>query len=168
MVALPAAVKRDQQASTKDLYITQWPIGLEMACTSNASQPQGAGMNCTTSKDTDNFFIENLIGRWTAGNNTGASQSDHEEFADDFWIDVLEAGGVGSTYIATNSNSVEGNEATNGVMGNCRNGAGNQSSMFGGYTINNPNGSCMASLGLWPPTSGGPFFVVIRRRQQGL
>ena len=42
-------------------------------------------------------------------------------------------------------------------MGNCRNGAGNQSSMFGGYTINNPNGSCMASLGLWPPTSGGPF-----------
>ena len=46
--ALPAAVKRDQQASTKDLYITQWPIGLEKSCTSKASQPQGAGMNCTT------------------------------------------------------------------------------------------------------------------------
>jgi hypothetical protein len=149
---IPAGVKRDGQASTANLYITQWPIGLEMACSAAYSLPNAGGMNCTSSEDRENFFIGDLIGRWTAGDNTGASSSYHEEYAKNSWIDVLEAGNVGSNYVSLNLNSWEGGQAYNGFLGDCFH--ENRSTGFGGYPAQGDAG-CVAWAGLWPAGEGG-------------
>ena len=118
--------------------------------------------NCTTSHDSYNLLQGNWIGRWTSGDNTGASDSIGEEFAKNYVTDIMEGGEVGSTYINMNSNSSEGGSTPYAFMGNCIN--QNFSSFFGGYT-GTASPPCAAQRGLIPPTNGswpglGPFGAV--------
>jgi hypothetical protein len=145
---IPAGIKRDAAANASNNYITYWPVGLEMACTS------ASPFNCTTSHDLYNTYLEDWVGRWTAGDNTGASDSIGEEWADNYVTDFMEGGTVGSAYFNPNSNSVESGTALYGPMGNCYN--DNFSAMFGGYVVPSA-GSCAASVGLVPSTSGSPW-----------
>lgn len=151
MWVLPAGLKRDTSAKSNQNFISQWPIGLEMACSS------GSGFNCTTSHDSYNLYELNAVGRWTAGNNTGASDSVGEEGANNYITDVMEGGTLGTTYVNYNSNSGESGSALYSIMGNCIN--QNFSTFVGGY-IGFTTDSCAAPVGIVPATVGTwPLFI---------
>ena len=146
---MPAGLKRDTSAKSSQNFITQWPIGLEMAC--SAASP----FNCTASHDSYNLYQFDLIGRWTAGDNTGASDSIGEEGIKNYIADLMEGGTLGETYINFNSNSAEAGTSVYSLIGNCVN--DNFSTLVGGY-LGYAGPECAAPVGLVPATAGDGRF----------
>jgi hypothetical protein len=122
---IPAQIKREVTAGSSNNSGFGWGWGLNMTCSTASS------LNCTTSKDQNNFVSHSLVARLVSGNNTGASTSVADEGADNYVSDVIENGAVGSHYTAYNSNSMEDSSSRWPVIVNCAN---QNTSMFsGGY-----------------------------------
>lgn len=145
---VPAAMKRNWFSHTHNNYVYGWPIGMYMPCASGMTPT----LNCTGSYDEGNVYESNLVGRWTAGNNTGASTSVGEGFGHNYRFDILEGGSIGSTYIGVVANSWENNNSPSSIVGNC--GTQNYSNFIGTYQSNaNTQWYCLTTTDLY----NGPF-----------
>lgn len=140
---IPTGMARRADSSTHGNIFQGWPVGLKMACSAGYTP----GLGCTQSYDEGNTFQEDLIGRWTGGDNTGASTSHANLYGHNYIADILEGGTVGSLYNGDNTNSSEGGQAKYGIVGNC---ISENYSEFNGMYASNGNGHnyCL-------PTSGG-------------
>ncbi len=121
---IPAGIKHRTQAKAIGNYVHWFPIGIQASCTS------GGGLNCTTMYHEQNSTEKGLVGRWTSGNNTGASTSHANEYINNMINDIFEGGTIGSMYTGDNSNSGS-QSAVNPIQGNCHN--NNTSTFFGMY-----------------------------------
>jgi hypothetical protein len=158
MWVMPFGLKRDTAAKSSGNFFQGWPIGLDMPC--SAASP----FNCTTSHDSYNMYESDMVGRHTGGDNTGASDSIGEEFADNYVTDWMEGGTVGSVYVNPNSNSYESGTALYGPMGNCYN--DNFSLLSGGYVVMS-GGACAQGVGLVPSYPGSNWLMVTNQAYDG-
>jgi hypothetical protein len=158
MWVMPFGLKRDTAAKSSGNFFQGWPIGLDMPC--SAASP----FNCTTSHDSYNMYESDMVGRHTGGDNTGASDSIGEEFADNYVTDYMEGGTVGSVYVNPNSNSYESGTALWGPLGNCWN--DNFSLLAGGYVVQ-AGAACAYGAGLIPPTPGSNQLMVTNQAYDG-
>jgi hypothetical protein len=120
----PAGIKRLTTQRTRDMYVAGFPIGLEMACS-------GGNGNCTSSYDATFRADGAIIGRFTAGNNSGSSTEIGSLYAHNYRFDVLELGTVGSFYSGDSYNSFESGSSYASIAGNCQN--QNYTGWFGVY-----------------------------------
>ncbi len=151
---VPAGLRRRQQGYSRANYVFGFPVSIDLPCSS------AGGLNCVVSNDELNGFEYGVIGRATAGNNTGGSKSEANEYVNFMLADILEGGTIGSTYVSENSNSGSRSSAWP-VIGNCVN--QNYSVFVGGYIDNGFGGwdYCMNGPGTPPqflsPVAGAPF-----------
>ena len=157
MWIMPYGLKRDVVSNSNNNNFYGFPVGLGMACTS------GGYINCTGSYDTGNSYRFDLIGRYTAGNNTSASSSINEHAATNYWMDFLNGATLGEVDLNFNSNSWEGGSAAYAIMGNCAN--QNWSVLFGGYIVGGGAGGCADPTKIFPPTTGSPWFAIGNQTQ---
>ena len=159
MWILPAGLKMFVQTNLHTNYFSGFAWGLEMECSSWGSVQGG----CNGSLAEGNIFYGNMIGRLVLGNNSGASASIMNVYAQQTVADIAEFGSVGSNYFADNANSEEDHTALYGIIGIC--GTGNNSSFFGGYAPTE-GGYCANGIGVstspggevvfWNPIAGVP------------
>ena len=103
---LPAGIKHRSKGSATSNFISGWPIGLSMSCSS------GSGLNCDLAKDVGNYHQQNFVGRWVAGNNTATATSMNDEWSGNYLMDVWEGGTLGEIYYNLNTESPEGTGAS--------------------------------------------------------
>ena len=96
MWILPDGLARNTSGFTHGNFIEGFATGINMACAANNEYPQ---TGCGRSFDTDNFFQYNLVGRLTAGDNSGGASSTNNEYDHNFIADVAELATLGGTYI---------------------------------------------------------------------
>ena len=136
-------------STTHGNQMTFWGIGEDMVCQSGAFPPTG----CTDTIDVENVFGENLVGKLTRGNNTGASIDINSTYAHDFITDVTDAGTLGSTYLDTGMNSSEDSNSIYELLMIC--GTQNYGTFQGFYLTAQQGGPCMG-----PDINGNPAIGV--------
>lgn len=93
---LPNGIGRNTAGNSYGNFVEAFAVGLNMACAAGNNFP---GTGCGRSNDSNNFYQHNLVGRLTAGNNSGGGASEYNEYDHNFVADIAELGTVGSTYI---------------------------------------------------------------------
>lgn len=142
---LPAGIKRRTSANASNNSIINWPIGLQMSCSSNG------GNNCDLSRDEANSHDLNFVGRWVAGNNTATASSKDDQFSNNYLMDIWEGGTLGEIYYNVNAESVESSYSKFSIIKNCGN--QNESTIFGGYVGGGPG--CTFDEFNFPPSNSG-------------
>jgi len=147
MWIIPAALERLNEGQSHNLFVSGWGAGIYMPCATLFSY------NCTTSQDDEGFIQHNFFGRYVTGDNTGASTSHGNLYAQNFICDICEFGSLGSFYSGDNPNSGESGQTNTPVMLNCVN--QNYSVFIGSYYGGQGGISpCLASNNVLLPTSG--------------
>ena len=123
-------------------------VGLHMPC-QQATYPE---TGCGQSYASRNVFFDNLVGRLVAGNNSGGSGSEFNEYDHNFIADVAELSTIGSTYIGEMLQGEDESSNTHVLLSSC----GINASGFAGIYASGAghSGSCYASgTGLlsWQP-----------------
>ena len=154
MWIIPAAIKMYTQTTLHNNFLAHtFGFGLEMVCSSWSSAHSG----CNGSMATENTFQFNVIGRMVMGDNSGASASIMNVYAESTFADIVEGGAVGSTYFSENANSQEDSTSLYGIVGECVN--SNSSSFFGGYAPTTGAYCTNGQLGVAPSGRGNVMFI---------
>jgi hypothetical protein len=112
MWVLPSGIKRFGQGDSYGNSVQGFAVGLNMACMQGEYPETG----CGRSADKENFFFLNMIGRYTAGNNSGGSSSQFEQFDHNYLCDICEFASVGSTYVGTMMQSLDESNASQDLV----------------------------------------------------
>jgi hypothetical protein len=154
MWIIPAAVKQYNETYLRNNFLSTFGIALEMECSQWSATLKAA---CGTSFSEGNRMIFNIIGRIVMGVDSGGSTSTSNVYAYNSFADIVEGGGVGTTYFNENTNSAEDSTALYGVVGEC--GFANQSAFIGGYTTTT-TGYCLNNRLDTAPTPGGSIMWI--------
>ena len=154
MWIIPAAVKQYNETYLRNNYLSTFGIALEMECSQWSATLKAA---CGTSSSEGNRMIFNIIGRIVMGVDSGGATSSSNVYAYNSFADIVEAGGVGTTYWNENANSAEDSTALYGAVGEC--GFANQSTFIGGY-VTTTGGYCLNNRLDTAPTSGGSIMWI--------
>ena len=155
MWILPAGVKMFDQTSLHTNYFSGFAWGLEMECSAWGTPTAG----CNGSLAQENVFYGNMIGRLVLGDNSGASLSIMNVYAQETVADIAEFGSVGSNYLAENGNSAEDSTSIYGIIGYCA--GANSSAFYGGYAPTN-GGYCANGIGAATSPGGAVVSFITR------
>jgi hypothetical protein len=116
MWMLPDGLARNVSGNSYGNLVDGFGIGLNMACAANNNYPL---TGCGRSLDSNNFFQHNLVGRLTAGNNSGGSASEYNEYDHNFVADVAELATVGSSYLGEMLQGLDESSNTHDLVSGC-------------------------------------------------
>ena len=112
---LPSGIVANVEHNTYGNLVYGFAAGLSMACAGNEYPVTGCGQ----SKDSDNFYFNNLVGRLTVGDNSGGGMSINNEYDYNWIADIAEFATVGSTYINEQLQGSDESTNTHDLMQNC-------------------------------------------------
>jgi hypothetical protein len=115
MWVLPSGIMRNISGSSSGNMVVNFGVGINMACAQNEYPETGCGQ----SKDSENVYVYNMVGRYTAGNNSGGSASTFNEYDHNYVADIAELGTVGSTYLGEMMQGADESSNTHVVIANC-------------------------------------------------
>ena len=96
MWALPSGIYSPHQSDIEADLVSGFAPGLSMVCAADNYRPS---TGCGQSYAAKNVFIYNIIGRFVAGNNSGGSMAQAEEYDLNVVADIADLSTVGSTYV---------------------------------------------------------------------
>jgi hypothetical protein len=116
MWILPSGIGRNVSGNSYGNIVDGFGVGLNMACAATNNYPE---TGCGRSLDSNDFFQHNLVGRMTAGNNSGGGVSEYNEYDHNFVADIAELATVGSTYIGEMLQGEDESSNTHDLVAGC-------------------------------------------------
>jgi hypothetical protein len=116
MWMLPDGIARNSAGTSYGNLIQGFMVGLNMACAASNNYP---GTGCGKSLDSNNFFYLGGIGRMDAGDNSGGSSSEYNEYDGNRLCDICTFGTVGTWYMGEMLQGLDESTNTHDLLGHC-------------------------------------------------